>query len=176
MGKARVGRRRRKVLRDDAGKIDSKVYRENRHIRTPMQWNRYRDLMHDLGLDNRLATQRGRAFFLKELSSPEFEAGNRWADMLDAYDVVILGRRRSPASPALERLGMGEGLEMDPERVAAFRRRFDAAHAALVDRGKLVEIATTRFCREEGAGAWWPQVVEGLSTLAEHFGLTRVSE
>lgn len=141
-------------------------------VRSPAQWNRYRDVAREFGLDERLTTQRGRAFYMRQLAAPLFEAGNQWADLLHGFDVIVLGRRRTPASPALERLGMGQGQDADPERVAAFRRRFDAAREALASKGKAVEIATTRYCREEGAGAWWPQIVEGLSTLAEHFRLT----
>lgn len=170
--KSRAGRPRRDgVPRDQHGRIDRAYYQED--PRTLPAWNRYRDVAKDMGLDPRLATQRGRLFYASIITSAEFEAANRWADMLEAWDILILGRRRTPAPPSLERLGMSESAERDPERIAAFKASFKAALEALLASGKMSELALSRICRDEGAGAYAADAIRGMRALAVHFGLTK---
>jgi hypothetical protein len=170
--KSRTGRHRRDgVPRDEHGRIDRAHYQED--PRTLPAWNRYRDVAKDMGLDPRMATQRGRLFYASIITSAEFEAANRWADMLEAYDMLILGRRRTPAPPALERLGMGESTEHDPQAIEEFKDRFQKLHRVLMDAGKVAEIALTRICRDEGAGAYANEAIRGMRALAVHLGLTK---
>lgn len=142
-------------------------------VRSLPAWNRYRDHARELSLDPRLATQRGKLFWNKQLGEQEFEAANRFADMLEGYDMLVLGRRRTPASPSFERIGFGEGSERDPEAIEAFKGRFMDARKVLIDGGKLVESATVRLCRDEAGGAHLPDAKRGLGLLAVHFGLVK---
>lgn len=173
--RTRAGRPRREdVARDNQGRVMASEYRED--PRTLPQWNRLRDIAAEMMIDPRLGTQRGRMFYQRQITASEFEAANRWADMLDAFDILVLGRRRTPASPALERLGHGESSGRDPEAVARFRERHSAAHAALLAGGKICEIATNRLCREEGLGAFYTDAQRGLRLLAAHWGITKASK
>lgn len=136
------------------------------------KWNRARLNFMDFGFDHRLATQRGKLFCMRQLTQDEFEAANRWAEMLERYDTLVLGMRRSPASPALERTARSEGVEISPEAIERFKARFQAAHAALIASGKIAELATTKLCRDEAAAAWLHEARRGLGALVMHFGIT----
>lgn len=165
--KTRGGRPRRfGVERYDNGRI-----RED--PRKHAAWNRIRDVHLEVGLNPHMATQRGRMFFMQMLTELEFEVSNRWAELLEGYDRIVLGRRRTAPSPSFERTGHGESNHDDPEMVAEFKARFLKAHKALTDSGKLSEVAVTRLCRDETAGAMLQEARRGLAALAVHFGLVK---
>lgn len=163
---ARKGGRpkRQDVTRDANGKI-----RED--VRKLPQWNKLRENARLISMDTRLATQRGKLFYVHTITETEFEAANRWADLLEGYDRLILGMHRTPASAALERIGFGETGERPAEAIESFRARFKAAHDALLGAGKVAEAAVTKLCRDETAGAMMGDAHRGLAKLIEHFGL-----
>lgn len=169
----RGGRPRRiDVERDEHGRIKDHHYRED--PRTLPAWNRYRDVAKEMMMDARMATQRGKLFYTGQLKDYEFEAANRWADMLELYDKLVLGRNRTPASPALERRGHGVDNWDDPKRVMDFKASFAKAHGELAKQGRTVEGTVNRLCRDETAGAMLPDAKRGLAVLAAHFGLLKV--
>lgn len=170
--KHKGGRPRRDgVIRDEHGRIDYSQYRED--PRTLPAWNRYRDVAQEMALDPRMASQRGRMFYARQITSAQFEAANRWADLLEAYDFLILGRRRTPAPPALERLGRAENNFQDQSRIDVVNAAFHAAHEALLTAGKIAEISLTRLCRDEGTGSMTEDAIRGMQVLAVHFGLVK---
>ncbi len=143
-------------------------------VRTVAQWNRYRDHVNELMLDPRIATSAGRLFLMKRLTHAQFNAATRWAEMLDLYDVLILGKRRVAKSQSFERSSPGESPEKwgEQERVEEFLRHFRSAHAALLVAGKISEVGVNRLCRDEGVGAYFDDIARGLDALAAHWGLT----
>lgn len=164
--------RRGRPRRTDAERYPNGRLRED-PTKLP-QWNKLRENARIIAMDQRLATQRGKLFYTGQLTDHQFEAANRWADLLDGWDSKILGRRRTPASPAMERLGHSDGAEQDPEVIKRFMDGFNAAHGALLSAGKVAEAAVTRLCRDEAAGAMMSEAHKGLQALAVHFGLVRV--
>ena len=154
--------------RDKAGRIDWWAVREEAW--RIGAWNAWRDKAIAFGMDPRLATQRGKLFFLKDLTEIEFEAANRWSDMLAKRDRVILSMRRSPKPPALEQVSPGESAEGDPDVIERFKATFAAAHQSLLSGGKIVEAAVNRLCRDEASGML-TESKRGLQLLALHFGL-----
>ena len=80
--------------RNKVGRIDWWAVREEAW--RPGAWNAWRDKAIAFGMDPRLATQRGKLFFNKNLTEIEFEAANRWSDMLEKQDRMIYSMRRSP--------------------------------------------------------------------------------
>ena len=141
-------------------------------VRTVAQWGRYRDHMNELMLDPRIATAAGRLFLMKRLTQSQFDAATRWSEMLDRYDVLILGKRRVAKTQSFERTSPGEGASSDSDIVADFLARFKPAHHALLVAGKIAELAVSRLCRDEGVGAYFDDVARGLDALAAHWGLT----
>ncbi len=171
----RRGRTRRAdVKRDAQGRIPAEAYRDD--PTTLPGWNRLRGIAEELALDPRLTTQRGKLFYQKQITVAEFEALNRWADMLEGYDILILGKRRHPPSPAIERIGFSSAagsIAEDLERIDRFKASHTAAHQALLSAGKIAETAVNRICRDEGAGAFLNDALRGTRALAEHFGLVK---
>lgn len=163
--------RKTNVPRDQRGRIDWRQIREDPSVLT--KWNKARDLMLELGSSARLSTQRGKLFCTRQLNSVEFETANRWAEMLERYDRVVLGTRRSPSPPSLERHSPGEASEYDPERIERFRDAFKAAHDVVVSAGKLAEAALNKLCREEASSAALPDARKALAVLSVHFGLAK---
>lgn len=137
------------------------------------KWNKARDLFLEIGGAHRLSTQRGKLFCLRQITDIEFEAANRWADLLEDNDRIFLGRRRSPSPPSLERMGASADSEFSEERIRRFREKFNAAHAMLLTAGKVAEAAVNKLCRDETAGAMLPDARKGLAVLAVHFGLVK---
>lgn len=172
--KQRGGRPRKDSARDKSGRIDWWAVREDAW--RPTAWNAWREKSIALGMDPRLATQRGKMFFLQELTGTEVEAADRWAEMLERRDMLVLGRRRSPAPPMLEKRSHGESSEYDPERIERFKAAFDAAHQVVLLHGKVAEAYLNRLCRDEASSAMLPVVKETLGSLAAHYGLTPVGK
>lgn len=169
----RRGRPRRQgVARHAHGDIDWRKEREDPSVLPA--WNKGRDLLLALGRSPRLSTQRGMLFCTRQLTELEFEAANRWSEMLETNDRIVLGARRSPASPAFERTAKGDGIEYDPERIERFKSAFDAAHKVLLVAGKNAENAVNKLCRNETSGATLGDAKRGLSLLIPHFGLVKM--
>lgn len=158
--------------RADVDRYDNGRIRED--PRKLAAWNRARDVFEAVGLNPLMATQRGRLYFMKELTTAQFEAANLYAELCERYDRLVLCRRRSAPSPSFERTGRGEGGQDDAEAVAAIRGQFDAAHTALLAGGKLVEAAVNRLCRDESSGAMLGEAKRGLDLLTVHFGMVKV--
>lgn len=135
------------------------------------KWNRAREHFMDMGADPRLATQRGKLFCMRMLTDLEFEAANRWADLLDIYDSVILGQSRSPRSPAMERVSPGRGGEDAPEAIERFLARFRAARTVVGACGAVAEAALNKLCRDEASSAALPDAKKAMAALIAHFGL-----
>ena len=163
--------RKTNVPRDQRGRIDWRQIREDPSTLT--KWNKARDLMLELGNSSRLSTQRGKLFCTRQINSLEFETANRWAEMLDLYDRLILGARRSPSPPSLERHSPGLSSEYDPERIQRFKDAFKAAHDVVVSAGKLAAAALNKLCREEASSAALPDAKLALAALSVHFGLAK---
>ena len=171
MPMTRVGRKRRAVARKN-GRIDWRAEQEEDPA-LATKWHRARDaFLNDLGGDRRLASQAGKLFVHRNLSAIELEACDRWSELLAGYDRIVLGMTRTAHPPALERLGVSLGSEMDLDRVAQFRDRFDAAQASVVNgAGKRCLTALNRLCRDEAASSVLVDARAALAQLVDHFRL-----
>jgi len=166
---ARAGRKRRDTTRK-AGRIDWWAEREDPTLTAT--WSRARDAFLEFGKSHWLASQAGRAFVFRRLTSVEAEAAQRWSVLLADYDRLVLGLVRSVHPPALERMGASLPDERDPERIAEFRReRFDPAREAVLSAGKPALVALNRLCRDEASSSVMPQAKLALAQLVAHFRL-----
>lgn len=173
MIKTRAGRHTKPDQpRFSSGRIDYRNVQREDPTKLP-KWNRYRENVDAMMGDPRMATQRGKMFFTRQLTEPEFETANRWAEMLERYDQMILGARRSPKPPALERVSAGESGDYDPEVVERFRATFKAAHDVVLGAGKIAEAALNKLCRDEASSAALPDAKKAIALLAVHLGLVK---
>jgi hypothetical protein len=135
------------------------------------KWNRARDNFLAFGADPILASQAGKLFAFHDLSAFELEAAKRWCVLLTTYDRVILNMARSTRGSALERAGQSLAQEHDPEWIAAFRERFDAAQDAVLAAGRPALTALNRLCRDEAASSVLLESRKGLAALVAYFRL-----
>lgn len=166
---SRAGRKRRDVARK-AGRIDWWERREDPAAAT--KWHIARDrFLEGLGGNPRLASQAGKMFSLRYLTELEIEAADRWCNLLDGYDRIVLGMVRQVHPPALERLGVSLHDQRDAERVLQFREHFDPAQDAVLGAGKPALAALNRLCRDEAAMSVLPEAKRALAALIVHFRL-----
>ncbi len=169
--------RRTDAKRYKDGKVsDMEQPRYQEDPRTLTAWKRAAVHHVELGLDPRIGTSFGRLYVTKRLNEPQFTAACKWSQLIDDYDVLILGKRRVAKPPAYERTSPGESAERSPEGIERFLTKFRAAHSALLVAGKLAEVAVTRLCRDEGVGAYFDDILRGLDALAAHWQLTGVKK
>jgi len=164
------GRNRKTGERYPSGEI--KLGRDD--VRSLAIWNRIKHDGERFAQDPKLRTRWGELFFHNVITETQAEAADRWADMLARYD-GLNGYRRSTAPMPLERTDKGRGDEPDPKEVKAFLKRFEAAHEALVDCGKLVEMVVTNLCRGEVINeVHYRPLQSGLTALVKFYGLDRI--
>jgi hypothetical protein len=167
---ARAGRKRKDVARK-AGRIDWWERREDPAVAT--KWHIARDhFLEGLGGNPRLASQAGKMFSLRYLTELEVEAADRWCEMLAAYRRVVVGRAADIRGSPFDRVGTGITRERDPEWIAAFRERFEAAQSAILAAGgKPALSAINRLCRDEAASSVLREAKRALAALIAHFRL-----
>jgi hypothetical protein len=136
------------------------------------KWHRARDYILELGGNPRMASQAGRLFVERRLTALEIEAIDRWCEDLAFYDRVVLNLARSVHPSSLERAGVSLRVDIDPERLQAFRERFDAAQAAILAAGRPALRDLNRLCRDEAAMQALPEARKGLAALIAHWHLT----
>lgn len=167
------GRPRKKGVARKSGRIVASAMEDDPSLLP--KWNRGRDFFLAIGGAPRLITQRGKLFCLRMLNDLEFEAANRWADLLDAYGRIKFGMSYHPRPPSLEG-GRGRSLlEPDEDHVKAVLERVQNAHDAALQAGREATNALTRLCRDEASEACVQDARAALAYLILHFGLkTRV--
>lgn len=127
-------------------------------------------------LDERGESPLGQLALQGAIEEPQYEAGQRYA--------VIVGEYRTVIEAPRQMAGSGRGFECwadsvcnsDPDQcICRIRRtRYNSAYEALAQAGRCAAIMVARVCvhREEMCvGDMWA-LRRGLSSLAQHFGLT----
>jgi hypothetical protein len=165
---ARAGRKRKDVARL-AGRRDWRQLVEDPSLLT--KWSRYRDRISELGGNPKLASQAGKLHYLRQLTTLEAEAAERWSRMLDENYRLVLGMARTPPSVTLERFSRGGGHPDRPDEVQRFLDRFNAAQDAILRVGKPALAALNRLCCDEASSSVLGEARRGLAQLIVHFHL-----
>ena len=168
---SRAGRKRKDVPRK-GGRIDWWERREDPTVAT--KWHLARDrFLEGLGGNPRLASQAGKLFALHQLTELEVEMVDRWCELLVTNRRVVVGMAAEMRGSALERVGASLARERDPEWIAAFRERFEAAqnHVLMMAGGKSALRALNRLCRDEASTSVLPEAKRALAALIVHFRL-----
>ena len=167
---ARAGRKRKDVARL-AGRRDWRQLVEDPSLLT--KWSRYRDRISELGGDPKLASQAGKLHYLRQLSTVEAEAADRWSRMLDENYRLVLGMARTPPSVTLQRVSRGGSYPDSPDELKRFQARFRAAQDAISMAGTKALSAVNRLCHDEASSSVLPDAKRGLAQLIVHFRLGR---
>jgi hypothetical protein len=165
---ARAGRKRKDVARL-AGRRDWRQLVEDPSLLT--KWSRYRDRVSELGGNPKLASQAGKMHYLRQLTTLEAEAAERWSRMLDENYRLVLGMARTPPSVTLQRVSRGGGYDAAPEELKRFQARFRAAQDAISMAGTKALMAVNRLCHDEASSSVLPDAKRGLAQLIKHFRL-----
>ena len=165
---ARAGRKRKDVARL-AGRRDWRQLVEDPSLLT--KWSRYRDRISELGGNPKLASQAGKLHYLRQLTTLEAEAAERWSRMLDENYRVVLGMSRTPPGATLQRVSRGGGHETAPDELKRFQARFRAAQDAISMAGTKALMAVNRLCHDEASSSVLPDARRGLAQLIKHFRL-----
>jgi hypothetical protein len=165
---ARAGRKRKDVARL-AGRRDWRQLVEDPSLLT--KWSRYRDRISELGGNPKLASQAGKLHYLRQLTTLEAEAAERWSRMLDENYRLVLGMARTPPSVTLERFSRGGGYPDSPDELKRFKARFRAAQDAISMAGTKALMAVNRLCHDEASSSVLPDARRGLAQLIKHFRL-----
>lgn len=175
---ANSGRPRRvDAPRDDKGRILRRYHRAMADAPGNLnRWNRIRDVLVDQADQPELGTLLGRAFIIGDpvkISAAEFEAGERFAAILDAYDGIVLGITRSIRSPdfgtSVDGSGAGEGVrEPTQDVITEITNSMMEAERVLGEAGPGVASATKALCRDESA-ALGRLASLGLQALADYW-------
>ena len=165
---ARAGRKRKDVARL-AGRRDWRQLVEDPSLLT--KWSRYRDRISELGGDPKLASQAGKLHYLRQLTTLEAEAAERWSRMLEENYRLVLGMARTPPGATLERVSRGGSHETAPEELKRFQARFRAAQDAISMAGTKALNALNRLCHDEASASVLPEARKGLAQLIVHFRL-----
>lgn len=158
------------------------------------RWIRMREIITALSMDSRLGTLMGRMFILGQpvsITASQFEAGRRYANLLAAYDSVVLNASRSARSIDPNSTG-GKALskEPDPDMVEAIHIDVAECRGALVqwalgrsfkrlnyqEPRHIVLNATQALVRGEDIPVieTMQAAVAGLQALARHWNLDQV--
>jgi hypothetical protein len=135
------------------------------------RWHRARDVFLEIGGDRRMASQAGKMFAARRLSALEVEVVDRWDEMLTENYRIVYNLTRNAHPTALERAGVSLRAE-DPERVARFRQRFEAARDAILEAGRPALNALNRLCADEASSSVLPDARRGIAQLVAHWHLT----
>jgi hypothetical protein len=165
---ARAGRKRKDVLRR-VGRVDWRAMAEDPSLLT--RWNKARDDYLAMGSNPRMASQAGKLYVLRRLTTLEIEAADRWTKFLAEYDRIILGMSRTAPGATLERFVRGEGYQVAPDEVKRFLGRFQAAQTAILVAGTPALSALNRLCRDEASAGVLPEARRALAALIAHFRL-----
>jgi len=171
---ARAGRKRKANVQRVAGRIDWRAEREDPTLTAT--WSRARDAYLEFGRNPFLASQAGRAYIFRDLTAVEAEAAQRWGVMLATNRRVIIGQTGNIHGSALDRAAAGLSHERDPEWIEAFRERFNATQAIILQAGKPALSALNRLCRDEASTAVMPQAKLALAQLVTHFRLDSAAD
>jgi hypothetical protein len=170
---SRAGRKRKQDLPRKAGRIDWRQTREEPAIAT--KWHRGRDNFLAFGGDQFLASQAGKMFVFKELTALEMEAAKRWSEMLVTQRREIVGMSGEMHGSMLFRAAAGVSLRRDPDWIAEFNERFEAARDAILQAGKPALSALNRLCRDEASSSVLLEAKRALAQLVVHFRLDATS-
>jgi len=165
---ARAGRKRKDVARL-AGRRDWRQLVEDPSLLT--KWSRYRDRISELGGNPKLASQAGKMHYLRQLTTLEAEAAERWSRMLDENYRLVIGMARTPPSMTLERVSRGGGYPDSPDELKRFQTRFRAAQDAISMAGTKALSAVNKLCHDEASSSVLPDARRGLAQLIKHFRL-----
>lgn len=200
---SRKGRPRRQgVERDASGRIKSNFYRLSKPERRVAMdglstdkhalavWKRTKELIVQQVIDPRLGTKLGKMFLIADpigVTAAEFEAGNRFAQILFDYDRLVLGKHRTAQAQNLARVrGLG-WIDENPDNV---KRAANAVMLCLValggreiiradEEGREEKVwikdgvcnVTEALCRDEDHVGNYRAAKVGLEILVGHFGL-----
>jgi len=170
---ARAGRKRKDVLRR-VGRVDWRAMAEDPSLLT--KWNKARDDYLAMGANPRMASQAGKLYVLRRLTTLEIEAADRWTKLLAEYDRLILGMARTPSGGTMERFVRGGGYEGSPDEVKRFLARFNGARDAVLKAGTAALNALNRLCRDEAASSVLDEARKGLAQLVMHFRLDSATQ
>jgi hypothetical protein len=165
---ARAGRKRKDVLR----RVGRWTGGQWRKIHRCSPGGTARDDFLAMGSNPRMASQAGKLYVLRRLTTLEIEAADRWTKFLAEYDRLILGMARTPPGATLERFVRGGGYEGSQDEVKRFLGRFQAAQTAILVAGTPALRALNRLCRDEASAGVLPEARRGLAQLIVHFRLT----
>lgn len=176
---ARRGRKRKSGRRHPSGELVREARPDDR-VRTSRQPHR-RTVPEDSRLDQRAESPIGRLCLQGRITDEQHDAGVRYAAVVGAYGAVIeapagtSGSGRGFACLA-EQAGTARACAIDPGGCECLARkaRYDRAYEVLWAVGQRAAKAVARVAvwREECSRADLVYLVEGLTVLARHFGLT----
>ena len=173
-----VGRKRKQGRRYASGDIVREVETPPAAIR------RLRDAA-ILGMqDARWGAEIGRLYLGNKITSEQYEAGCRWADLAKRHSAAI-GSRAGVASPSDFNRSRGAPSDPDSEAGAFEARRhlrdmdrYQKALVVLARHGQSVTQAIRRLCEDDLHLTMleFGHALFGLNELAVHFGLTGVGK
>lgn len=173
---ARGGRKRKTGKRQPNGRLVPNAEPPN----LVAQYNRLVMAAKLEGLPADLSYSLGREYYFKHITKDQFEAGVMWSELVDKYNRAKGYPRKTAQSPDFEPKipQTGEGSEMDERLRDAIFSRHDNAHAELTSVGMMPERIVNRVCVDGNSCEYFNRehLKDGLTALADHFGLTAASK
>lgn len=163
---------------------NGRIQREGREDAAPTEVRRLRDAALRGMRDPEWGTELGRLYLEGALSGGMYAAGKRWREEAAEYRQAI--GVFPVRSASLERGSHGHDTDPDSEegqkqatRDRNGAERFFAAHSYLASVGNLAESVVRRICEEDEAPCGFAEhqaLRKGLSSLADHYNLTRAEK
>ena len=169
-----AGRKRKQGRRYASGDLVREVET------APMAIRRLHDAAVAGMADARWGTEIGRLYLVRRITSEQFAAGSRWAELASRHSAAI-GSRATLASPSDFNRSRGTPVDPDSEAGEAEARRhlrdmdrYQKALVVLARHGQAVTQAIRRLCEEDLHLSFleFGHALFGLNELAIHFGLT----
>ncbi len=118
----------------------------------------------------------GRTMIRKQITPAQYEAGCRYAAIVDSYRALIGAPAASPPGIEMDRVGPSQGREMPIHIARRIRRSYDEAFEAMAGDGQKAQRAVAHHAVNDRPISDFESLGylrRGLSTLVEHFGIDR---
>lgn len=178
----RRGRKRRAGRRERSGRLARSSRQEREQVSRDNAYSVAREQPHrkkygDQFGDWRAENELGRLYLDKVITQEQFEAGNKYREIVGRMRRAISAPRAVPKSSAGTLIGpTGTVIELDAERADRARSEYADAYRSLSDMGRDATLAVNDVVIEdrniyEEARAGIFDLKAGLNGLVNHFGL-----
>lgn len=158
----------------------AKKEQADRNAAAVVKWARMKEVMMKLAVDPLLQSPCGQMLLIEHparLNAAEMAAAERLLEILNDYDVIVLGVRRSAQAQDIVSVKGGNlGAGPSPEAVKRASDKFMEAEGILGRAGPGVASAAKALVRDEDWRHRLDNAVAGLKALAREWGLREVPE